>query len=73
MHVASSTCILGDYLTHDNFEVMSNCLAVIDSLEGYVDGETIERCTNRLASTLKTDLPNWKVEPIRMLLDELME
>lgn len=64
---------LVDLVINDTFEVMSNCLAVIDSLEGYVDGETIERCTDRLASALKTDLPNWKVEPIRMLLDELLE
>lgn len=57
---------------NDNYEVMCNSLDIIDSLEGHVESDIIEKCIVKLQRALKGELPNWKKEALAILLSELL-
>lgn len=56
---------------NDNYEVMVNCLDIIDNLDGHVNNEIISKCINNIRIALKKDLPVWKKQALETLLDEL--
>lgn len=56
---------------NDNYEVMCNSLDIIDSLEGHVEHDVVEKCIGNLQRALKGELPNWKKEALTILLNEL--
>ncbi|NMR28037.1 hypothetical protein HH219_21355 [Pseudoalteromonas sp. NEC-BIFX-2020_015] len=64
---------LVDLAINDNNEVMFNSLDVIDNLEGYIDGETLERCILKLKTSLKNTMPEWRREALTLLLEEFEE
>lgn len=64
---------LVDLAINDNNEVMFNSLNIIDSLEGYIDGDTLESCIFKLKTTLKTTIPEWRREALALLLEEFEE
>lgn len=61
-----------ELIVKDNFEVVTNCLAIIDNLDGYVEADIIDRCVAKLNAALEEDLPKWKTESISILLEELV-
>ena len=64
---------LVDLTINDNNEVMFNSLDVIDSLEGYIDGDILQRCVSKLKMALKTSIPEWRREALTILLEEFEE
>lgn len=56
---------------NDNYEVMTNCLNIIDNLEGHVEGEIIERCIEKIQYALKQSITSWRRETLMVLLNEL--
>ena len=64
---------LVDLEINDNNEVMFNSLDVIDNIEGYIDGDTLEKCITKLQTALKTTMPEWRKEALTLLLEEFEE
>lgn len=64
---------LVDLAINDNNEVMFNSLDVIDNIEGYIDGDTLEKCITKLQTALKNTMPEWRKEALTLLLEEFQE
>lgn len=60
-------------IINDNLEVLSNSMNIIDCLEGYVDGETLETSISSIKVALRTPMEDWRKEALTTLLEELEE
>ncbi|WDE10480.1 hypothetical protein [Thalassomonas haliotis] len=62
-----------DLVLSDNFEVLSNSMAIIDNLEGYIDGDTLEKCILKIESALEKPMQEWRKEALILLIEEFEE
>ena len=64
---------LVELIINDNLEVLSNSMDIIDNLEGYVDGDTLDKCISKIKSALTQAMPEWRKKALDLLLEEFEE
>ena len=55
---------------NDNFEVLANSMSIIDNLDGYIDGGTLDKCIPKIKLRLMEPIPEWRKEALVILLEE---
>ena len=61
---------LVDLVINDNFEVLANSMSIIDNLEGYIDGGTLDKCIPKIKLRLMEPILEWRKEALVLLLKE---